>query len=241
MSKLVAICPGHGPETPGKRTPCFPDGTFMHENTFNRVVADKLEIHLKRCGFKTLMTTPRDIDNPLKARTDLANNAKADFYISIHANANTGVWGSAHGVDTFYFSTHPESKKAADIIHSFLIRGTPLVDRRVQSADFHVLRETHMPAVLVECGFMDNLVEAKLLLTDAYRAECAIEIARGICKYLGVVFVAEEVKPKMDPVDANKVIEFLKAAYGVTPDHEAQTEIKRLANELRKASGQPIQ
>ncbi len=48
-------------------------------------------------------------------------------------------------------------------------------------------------------------------------------------------------KPKMDPKDANKVIEFLKAAYGVTTDKEAQAEIKRLANELRKASGQPIQ
>ncbi|WP_162463132.1 ATP-binding protein [Paenibacillus psychroresistens] len=97
------------------------------------------------------------------------------------------------------YPTHPESKKAADIIHSFLIQGTTLADRRVQSADFHVLRETKMAAVLVECGFMDNLAEAKLLLTDAYRSECAIEIARGACNYLGVTFIVEEVKPKMDP------------------------------------------
>ncbi|QGQ96180.1 N-acetylmuramoyl-L-alanine amidase [Paenibacillus psychroresistens] len=108
MSKLVAICPGHGPDTPGKRTPLFPDGTFMHENTFNRAVADKLEKHLQRCGFKTLVTTPRENDAPLKTRTDLANKAKADFYISIHANANTGIWGSAHEVDTFLPNTPRE-------------------------------------------------------------------------------------------------------------------------------------
>jgi hypothetical protein len=68
----------------------------------------------------------------------------------------------------------------------------------VQSADFQVLRETEMPGVLVEYGFMDNLTEAKLLLTEAYRAECAIELAKGICEYLGCPF--EDIVAKIEPL-----------------------------------------
>lgn len=229
-------------ETPGKRTPLFPDGSFMHENEFNRTVGGILDIHLQRCGFRTLRVAPDDTDTPLKVRTDLANNARADFYISIHANAMGSTWGNAKGIETFhYIKVNQESKRAAEIIHKHLLEGTKLFDRGVKTADFHVLRETHMPAVLVECGFMDNIAEAKLLLTDAYRAECATEIAKGICKYLSVTFMAEEGKAKMTPEDANKIIKLLGGAFGVTNDKEAQAEIHRLANELRKASGQPIQ
>lgn len=239
--KLIAICDGHGMETPGKRTPLFPDGSFMHENDFNRAVAGILDKHLQRCGFRTLMVAPGDTDTPLKVRTDLANNAHADFYISIHANAMGISWGSASGIETFhYINVSQESKRAAEIIHKHLLEGTKLLDRGVKTADFHVLRETNMPAVLVECGFMDNLVEAKLLLTQAYREECAIEIAQGICEYFGVSYIAEG-EIKMTPEDANKVIAFLKAAYDLVNDPESHAECKRLANELRKASGQPTQ
>jgi N-acetylmuramoyl-L-alanine amidase len=243
MSKLIAICDGHGINTPGKRTPFFPDGTFMHENDFNRAVAGIVDKHLLRCGFRTLRVAPDDTDTPLKVRTDLANNAHADFYISIHANTMGSAWGNAKGIETYhYIKISQESKRAAEIIHKHLLEGTKLLDRGVKTADFHVLRETHMPAVLVECGFMDNLIEAKLLLTQAYREECAKEIAQGICEYFGVIYVAnEEGKPKLSPEDANKIIKFLSAAYDSTEDPEAKAEFKRLANELRIASGQPIQ
>jgi N-acetylmuramoyl-L-alanine amidase len=242
VNKLIAIDDGHGMETPGKRTPLFPDGTFMHEDEFNRAVASIMDKHLQRCGFRTLMVAPDNTDTPLKVRTDAANKAKADFYISVHANAMGGAWGDARGIETFhYIKVSPDSKRAAEIIHRRLLEGTKLFDRGVKTADFHVLRETHMPAVLVECGFMDNLAEARLLLTQAYREECAKEIAQGICEYFGVSYIAEGSKPNMSAEDANKIIPLLSAAYNATNDKEAKAEFKRLANELRKASGQPIQ
>ncbi len=189
---LIAIDDGHGMETAGKRTPLLPDGTVMRENEFSRRVAQLLAAHLMRCGQEILLVAPSDNDTPLKARTAAANKAKADFYISIHANATGGgSFNSVRGIETYHYPGSIEGRAAAEIIHRHLLSGTKLPDRGVKSADFHVLRETSMPAVLVECGFMTNLDDAALLRTEAYRAECAAELAAGICEYLGVAYAVE--------------------------------------------------
>ncbi|MDQ0110784.1 N-acetylmuramoyl-L-alanine amidase family protein [Paenibacillus harenae] len=259
MVKLIAVDDGHGLETPGKRTPSFPDGMVMKENEFNRVVAAYLDAHLKRCGFRTLLVAPGDTDIPLNNRTTAANNAKADFYISIHANAYGAGWNGARGIETYYYPGSTAGKQAADIIHAQLVKGTPMPNRGVKEANFHVLRETTMPAVLVELGFMTNREDAELLRSGAYRAECAEELAKGICQVFGVPYIPVSVVP--DPIpdpdtdpdqpeegtavlsveDANKIIPFLSAAYMATTDKEARKEFNRLANELRKASGQEPQ
>jgi N-acetylmuramoyl-L-alanine amidase len=188
--KLIAIDDGHGMETPGKRTPLFSGTTtYMHENEFNNAVAQMLKTNLEKCGFNTLMVAPGNTDIPLKVRTDTANNAKADLYISIHANALNGRWGEQRGVSTYHYPNSRESNLAAIIIHRQLIKGTKQKDRGVLTADFHVLRETTMPSVLVECAFMDNIEEAKLLMSDAFRRECADELTKGICEFFGVSYV----------------------------------------------------
>lgn len=189
MGKLIAIDDGHGMETAGKRSP---DGV-LRENDFNRAVADLLDVHLKRCGFRTLLVAPGDTDIPLSTRTAAANKAKADFYISIHANAAGAGWSTARGIETFHYPGSVNGKKAAEILHRHLISGTALPNRGVKQADFAVLRNTTMPAVLVECGFMTNKEEAALLMSAAYRAECAEELARGICELYGVAYVREHV------------------------------------------------
>lgn len=203
---LIAIDDGHGLLTAGKRTPVFTDGTigatgkpWMHENEFNDAVAKLLDQHLVRCGFRTLLTTPWDKpeeDTPLATRTRLANSARADLFISIHANAMTGAWGTAEGVGTYYYPTSTKGKMIASIIQKHLAGGTPQKNRGIIAENFHVLRETVMPAVLVECAFMDNDREARLLLTPSFRAECAMELARGICEWFGVKYV-EEAKPTL--------------------------------------------
>lgn len=205
MSKLIAIDDGHGMDTFGKRTPKFENGTFMKENEFNRAVANYLKIDLERCGFKTLTVAPTDKDISLKQRVDLANNKKADFYISIHANALTGEWGSQNGIETYYYTGSIEGKKTAKIIHTFLMQGSTMTDRGVKTANFYVLKNTNMPAVLVECGFMDNLREAKLLMSEEYRRECAEEIAKGICKYFNVKYKNSENKLKQISVLQNSI------------------------------------
>jgi N-acetylmuramoyl-L-alanine amidase/flagellum-specific peptidoglycan hydrolase FlgJ len=207
MSKLIALDDGHGINTGGKRTPELPNGmkselgrNYMNENLFNRAVVKYLDAHLKRCGFRTLLVAPTDGDTPLDDRVAKANNANVDLYLSVHANANTGTWGSWGGTETYVWmntdKTTSNSEKIGKILHKYLMKGTPLRDRGVRNGNhLFVIRKSKMPSVLVECAFMDNLTEAKLLLSDAFRRECARELAMGLCEYYKVKFVEEASKP----------------------------------------------
>lgn len=189
LNILIALDDGHGKSTPGKRTPLFPDGTFMYENQFNSAVVDLLNNHLKRNGFKTLLIAPGDTDVSLAKRVALANSEKANLFISIHANASKGFWGNWGGIETYYYAGKSKDKKLAEIIHKNLLQGTKLRDRGVLTSPFYVIKFTKMPSVLVECAFMDNLFEANLLKSGAYRNECAVEIAKGICEFYGVSYI----------------------------------------------------
>ena len=203
---IIADDDGHGIDTSGKRTPMFADGTYMKENEFNRAVIDKLNVHLKRNKFQVLHVSAGDTDVPLKTRTDLANNTipngfgrPADAFVSVHANAAGNVWNSkVKGIEIFYRAGYKEGKKLAQDVQEHLIKGTPLFNRGLKTDNLHVTREAKMPAILIEGGFMDNPDEAKLLMSDAYREECAEEIARGLCQYFGRQYI-EVSKPVVLP------------------------------------------
>lgn len=199
MGYKVAIDNGHGINTAGKRTPRMPDGRVIKEWEFNHPTAKKLEKALKRCGFKTLMVSDTSEDTPLRTRTNRANDAKADVFVSIHFNAYKGVWGNHGGVDTFYHPSSAKGKELAGLIQKELVPATGLRDRGIKAYNFFVCRETKMPAVLCECGFMDNLEEAKLMLNDGYQQRVAEAIAKGICNYLDVKYVPEQ-NPDKAPV-----------------------------------------
>ncbi|WP_309298052.1 N-acetylmuramoyl-L-alanine amidase [Cytobacillus sp. NCCP-133] len=171
---------GHGYDTPGKQTP-----NGMQEYEFNRAVASLAKGLLENYQNTAVYYAHSDKrDVPLKERTDFANNLDADCYVSIHANAyGTGGWNSVGGIETFIYPSRPlEALELAQKIQRNLINATGLRDRSVKTADFHVLRETKMTAVLVECGFMTNQEEAALLRTPAYRKRCALAIVKAIAE-----------------------------------------------------------
>lgn len=183
----IVIDAGHGPETPGKRSP---DGA-LREYQFNsavaRYVADKL-LHGYE-GIEILMTHSDERDVPLRERTDRANAWKADVFVSIHANAaGDGVsWHSAQGIETYVYTSRPSDAVAlANAVQRQLVKATGRPDRGVKSANFHVLRETRMTAILVECGFMTHRQECELLKSEAYRQTCAAAIAAGIAEVYGL-------------------------------------------------------
>lgn len=191
---LIALDDGHGMDTPGKQTPTFSDGSFMKENEFNRVVVNYHDIELKRCGFDTLLVAPTDEDTPLSMRVNTANNANANVYISIHANAYDSSFGGRNpeGVETFCFEGSSNGKKLATKVHNQLITGTKHVNRGIKRGNhLYVIRRTRMPAILVEAGFMDNPRETKLLQLDDFRKEVAREICIGICSYFEVPYILE--------------------------------------------------
>lgn len=162
---VIAVDAGHEYNTAGKRTPKFDDGSFMHEWEFNNAVKDILIKELKRAGFEVVDVNPDKSYTSLAERVKKANDAGADFYISIHANAFTGKWGNAKGIETYVWpSKTGMSEKVGKIIHKHLMKGTDMVDRGVKDGSWlYVIKHTKMPSVLVECGFMDNPVRLNFL------------------------------------------------------------------------------
>lgn len=190
----IALDDGHGMSTAGKRTPAFPansglkseTGNFMHENEFNRGVVKHLKKELETCGFTVTLTAPTDADTGITARAKTATNAKADLLLSIHANASTSTWGSANGVETL---SKPANKDIALIFQKWLMKGTVQKNRGWKDGAWLGLNAFNGPVVLVEAGFMDNLTEAKLLLSDDFRKECAKELAQAACEVFGIKYV----------------------------------------------------
>ncbi|WP_409251966.1 N-acetylmuramoyl-L-alanine amidase [Bacillus sp. SCS-153A] len=176
----IIIDAGHGYSTPGKRSP-----SGMREYEFNRAAAQSVKKNLLSYENTEVFFTHSDHkDVSLDQRTDWANFIKADVFISIHANAFGSGWNEARGVETYVHLTNPQAAvRLANTIQNRLAAMTGLVNRGVKTADFHVLRETEMTAVLVECGFMTNRKEAELLQSPVYRNTCGQAIALALADF----------------------------------------------------------
>ncbi len=173
----IMIDAGHGPETAGKRSP---DGV-LREFNFNNAVAHLVRQSLSEDGVTVYFSHHELKDIPLTERTKYANQMKVDAFISIHANAYGTDWNQANGIETYtYLTASKESLALASLVQQSMITACKRTNRGVKKANFAVLRETKMPAVLVECGFMTNEQEAALLRNKAYRQQCARAISFAI-------------------------------------------------------------
>ncbi|WP_034645159.1 N-acetylmuramoyl-L-alanine amidase [Bacillus methanolicus] len=222
----IMLDAGHGYSTKGKRSP---DG--LREYEFNRSVANYARDLLQEYENVTVYFAHSDLkDVPLQERTDKANRLKVDCYVAIHANAYGNTWNDAGGIETYVHTSKPlEAAKLAEKIQRNLVISTGLKDRGVKTADFHVLRETNMTAVLVECGFMTNRQEAKLLRSDVYRKTCAEAIVKGIADHYNL-----KKKPIQPPPAAKG---FYKVQAGAFKEKKHAEE---LAEQLRKDGYNPL-
>ena len=180
----VCIDPGHSKATLGKRS--F-DGTFL-EYDFNRRVAKRLKAILEKHGVECIYSCDieKEEDISLVTRVGKANMAKADLFVSIHANAYGTEWNDATGWEIYVCKKGGKAERLANAIHDASIPYLGLKDRGVKEADFTVLTKTEMPAVLIEHGFYTNKLERSLLATDSFQEKCAIADAKGILSYLGI-------------------------------------------------------
>ena len=208
---LVCIDPGHAESTAGKRS--F-DGS-LREYEFNRVVVLWLKYHLERHEVKTIyscdVNTTKDISLSERCRT--ANNAKADLFVSIHANAYGSAWNSANGWEIFHHENSANGKRLAGAIHKTSIPALGLRDRGIKTADFTVLTNTKMPAVLIEHGFYTNKEECEKLKSLEFRKKCAIADAKGILNYLGIAW-----KEDTAETEINNEIAILKNKVGLADE-----------------------
>ena len=179
----IAYDAGHGINTPGKRSP---DGE--REWTFNNHVVLGFQAELLRYKDVELLRTDDSTgrtDVSLKSRTDKANNWKADYYISFHHNANTSKWGAWTGVETFtYTGVQTKSTALAKALHPALVKGYGLRDRGIKQANFHIVRETKMPAILLEGGFMDSTTDIRVLRNSNKLERAGKLIAQALASHL---------------------------------------------------------
>jgi len=239
MKLIVLIDPGHGAETPGKRSP---DGS-LREYEFNRDVASRLQKKLQAVGINARLTVTDDTDMPLKQRTNLARELKRRGYdvllVSIHANAAGNGWGPARGIETF---TNDLAKQLAELIQQRLIQETGLSNRGVKQADLHITRETArygIPGVLCELGFMTNKDECALLKTPEYREKCAVAIAQAISQFYGMNFheSTDNSRSKQAAVDNSCAIEVngkLLSVRGILRDGKSLLPVRAVAEEVGK-------
>ncbi|CFX72966.1 Cell wall hydrolase/autolysin, catalytic [Syntrophomonas zehnderi OL-4] len=142
---------------------------------------------LRRHGVIVDETRAADVSLSLKARCDFENMGSFDYFISFHRNAFKPE--TAAGVETYtYLNPSAKSKEMAENIQSSLVR-VGFVNRGVKEANFHVLRETKAPAILIEIGFIDNSQDNALF--DAKRDEIVKAVSGAILSQLGLAYIEE--------------------------------------------------
>ena len=182
--KIIVIDAGHGMSTPGKRCLKSIDPNETREFYLNDRVADRVEAKLRE--YECIVIRSDDTtglkDISLGNRVKIANNAKADVFLSIHHNA--GVGGRSGGGTVGHYSSDSLLRlQACSRLVSSVEVCTQLPTNRsskVVKSGFYVIRKTNMPAFLLENGYMDSTTDTPIILT----AEHAEKTADGIVKFL---------------------------------------------------------
>lgn len=173
----VVIDPGHGGSDPGAKSILN-----RWEKEFTLSVGLKMKTLLeKELKIKVHLTRTGDTYPTLEERVQFANALKADLFLSIHANS---AGATVSGTETYYYRDN--SATLANIIHKHLISATKLKDRGVKTAAYKVIKDTTMPAVLIEAGFLTNTSDATMLYNDASQTKIATELVAGIKEFLKV-------------------------------------------------------
>ncbi len=173
---LVVIDPGHGGKDPGAIG-------LRGLREVDVILPISLEVSqlLKRQGVEVMLTRNADYFVSLQGRTSMANRARADLFVSIHANAVGGGRSHVNGMETFYAG----NRQLAEAIHRSILRNVTVAnDRGVKRSRFYVLRTSRMPAALVEVGFLTGSIDNARLANPAYRSQMARAIAQGILDYI---------------------------------------------------------
>lgn len=180
----IAIDAGHGVNTLGKRCLKKLDSKQTREWTLNDRIADKLERLLVSYNCEVLRTddTTGAKDVSLSDRVKAANDWGADVFISIHHNAGING-GSGGGTMVFWYSSKEERKGQAQALYDAVISQTGLKGNRVTKVakkNFYVIKNTSMPAFLLENGFMDSSTDVPVILSEAH----AEKTAKGLLNFL---------------------------------------------------------
>lgn len=168
---------GHGGSDPGAV------GNGLKEKDITLKLAQKVEALLKKyLDVQTKMSRTGDTYPSLSSRTNDANSWEADFFMSFHINAGGGA-----GYEDFVFPGSSKSIAYQNIMHAEIIKNiSKMKNRGKKQADYQVLRNTKMPSILTECGFIDNVADAASLKQEAFLDGLAQGHVNGLVKSFGL-------------------------------------------------------
>lgn len=182
--KIIALDAGHGMRTAGKRCLKSLDPNETREWYLNDRIMDKVQEQLAAydCRVIRVGDTTGAKDVSLSSRVRTANAAKADIYISMHHNAGLGG-REGGGTVVFYSSSNPARSMQAQKLYEAIVSRTGLRGNRSQKVvkkGFYVIKNTSMPAFLVENGFMDSPDDVSVILTEQH----ADRTAEGVVAFI---------------------------------------------------------
>ncbi|MCH9811516.1 N-acetylmuramoyl-L-alanine amidase [bacterium] len=177
---IVVIDAGHGNFDPGATNELCKEKNL----TLKTALLTKAEL-VKR-GYRVVMTRAKDEFITLKKRAQIANELKSQVMVSIHYNSAPNK--KAHGIEIFIPKAakpwrEKRSKMLAQTVLRKLLVNTSAQSRGIKQGNFCVIRETNMPAILIECGFITNDVECRKMIKPEYQRSLAKSIAQGLDEY----------------------------------------------------------
>ena len=174
---VVVLDAGHGGRDPG----AVGIGGLREKDVVLSITTQVARL-LEQQGVQVVMTRTDDREIDLAPRVQIAERARANIFVSIHANAISMDRPDVNGIETYYASE--AGARLGRVIHDSMVRNTGLNDRGLRSARFYVIRNTSMPAVLLETGFVTGAQDAAFLGSAQGQQRMAFAIAQGILQYI---------------------------------------------------------
>ncbi|NJM70326.1 MAG: N-acetylmuramoyl-L-alanine amidase [Scytonema sp. RU_4_4] len=173
---IIVVDPGHG----GKDSGALGIGG-IREKDIILPISKRIGEILQQNNVQVLLTRNADYFVTLPGRVEMADQANADVFVSIHANSAGAERPEVSGLETYYYDS---GLSLARIVHNSILRSVNVKDRGVRKARFYVLRKSSMPSILVETGYLTGREDAAKLSNRLYQNQMAEAIARGVLQYL---------------------------------------------------------
>lgn len=180
----IGLDAGHGLKTAGKQTP-----NGIKEWSLNDAVRDKIVENLSDYECEIIHTDNNEgnTDESLSYRLNKYLNAGVDAFVSIHHNAFKSVWGTHKGIEVYTDINPTEAdKRLAKLVYEKMVKYTSLKGRGIKSADFYVINQDRIPAILCEGGFMDSSIDYQIITSESGQAAYAKAVAEGLVEFLGL-------------------------------------------------------
>lgn len=184
--EMIIVDAGHG----GKDTGAMSKKNAYEEKKLTLETAFLVADSLKQLGYRTTLTRKEDVFVPLDTRAEIANAIEGDLFVSIHYNYSSNQ--DVEGIEVYYYKENKtpssqriiQSKELGNEVLKKIIKQTGAESRGIKQANFAVVRETKMPAILIEAGFLSNPKERKKIQDSKYLQQLAKSIAHGVDNYL---------------------------------------------------------